>query len=212
MTYRYFDTPQGGLASFAAFLLVMAVDEPTMADLTLYDFSRRLYDRRLEVLQWPLEIVGLPGAYIPIGHALAHWARRRGARDSSAIIAAAWSGWVAVRAMRLVIHRPRPPRPPGRGPKRESTFPSGHTVGLTTLALVAADVLERGGLLTPREMRAAAIGVPLLIGATRIYVREHWLTDVIGGWTLGAAVAAGCLYAVRRRPNRQPRRTASRST
>src|SRR5207237_6449267 len=67
--------------------------------------------------------------------------------------------------------------------------PSGHTTGLTALAIVAADVLENEHMLTTRQARALRIGLPLAIGMNRVYVREHWLTDVLGGWALGVAVA-----------------------
>lgn len=177
------------LAALAAFLLVAAIDEPTALDRDFYDLASRWYDRRLELAQRPLEIIGLPGAYIPLAHLIAHALRKRRKRGGGVIVAASWSAWLALRAMRLVVHRPRPPRPRGRKPKHESTFPSGHTVGLTTLALVASDVLAREGLVDRRTAPMLAIGVPLAIGANRVYVREHWLTDVLGGWALGATVA-----------------------
>lgn len=194
------------LGAVAALVIIGALDEPTALDRAIYDLAGRFYDRRVELAQRPLEIVGLPGAYIPIGYLIAHSLQKRGRRGAPVIVAASWSGWLALRAMRLIVYRPRPPRPPGRGPKRESTFPSGHTTGLTALALVTAHVLGRQGLLTRREARALGLGVPLAIGANRVYVREHWLTDVLGGWALGAAVAAGCLVIVRSPPKRRLRR------
>jgi len=199
------------LTALTAFMLVAALDEPTPLDRALYRLAAQLADRRLELAQRPLELLGLPGAYIPVAHLLARALRRNGKRGGNEVIVAAWAGWLALRAMRLMIHRPRPPRPPGRGPKRESTFPSGHSTGLTALSIVLAEVLAREGLLTRRQARTLGIGVPLAIGANRVYVREHWLTDVLGGWTLGASVAAGALAVVRRGPRRQTR-AASRST
>ena len=195
-----------------AFVLVATLDEPTRLDRALYDLAGRFYDRRVELAQRPLEIVGLPGGYIPIAYLIARALRRGGRGGHDTIVTAAWSAWLSLRAMRLLIKRPRPPRPPGRGPKRESTFPSGHTVGLTTLALVLADVLAREGLLTPREARALGFGVPIVIGANRVYVREHWFTDVLGAWALGAGVAAGCRQFVRRRASARQPRVARRST
>lgn len=186
------------LAALAAFLAVAAIDEPTALDWTLYDLAERLYDHRVELAQRPIEILGLPGAYIPVAYLLARWVGKRGKRGGDEIVIAAWSGWLAVRALRLVVHRRRPPRPRGRAPKRESTFPSGHTVGLTTVALVAADVLARDRLLGRGAARALGLGIPLMVGANRVYVREHWLTDVVGGWTLGTAVA-GTVLAVRQK-------------
>jgi len=34
-----------------------------------------------------------------------------------------------------------------------------------------------------------AVGASLLVGMTRPYLGVHWPSDVIGGWSLGAAVA-----------------------
>jgi membrane-associated phospholipid phosphatase len=49
-------------------------------------------------------------------------------------------------------------------------------------------VLEHEQILTRRQATVLRLGLPLLIGVDRVYVREHWFTDVLGGWTLGAAV------------------------
>jgi undecaprenyl-diphosphatase len=37
-----------------------------------------------------------------------------------------------------------------------------------------------------------AIGLTLLVGATRIYLGVHWTSDVLAGWAAGAAWAALC--------------------
>jgi membrane-associated phospholipid phosphatase len=197
------------LGAFATFCVVAALHEPTVLDRVVYDLAGRLYDRHVERAQHPLEIIGLPGAYIPAAYLIARAMRRHGRRGGSALVVAAWSGWLSLRLVRLFFHRPRPPRPPRRGPKRESTFPSGHTTGLTTLAIVAATVLEREGLLTPGQARLLRVGLPLTIGVSRIYVREHWLTDVLGAWALGGTVAASCLSVVRRPTTRGQRRRAA---
>jgi len=187
------------LAALGAFCVIALIDEPSPLDLAAYEFSARHHSRPLELIQRPLEIFGLPGVYIPAAIILARELRRHGQRGDVGLVNAAMAGWIALRLSRLVIHRPRPPRPPGRGPKSESTFPSGHTTGLTALAIVAADVLENEHMLTRRQARALRIGLPLAIGMNRVYVREHWLTDVLGGWALGAGVALACLSGSRRR-------------
>ena len=190
---------RASLAALGAFCVIALIDEPSPLDLAAYEFSARHHSRPLELIQRPLEIFGLPGVYIPAAIILARELRRHGQRGDVGLVNAAMAGWIALRLSRLVIHRPRPPRPPGRGPKSESTFPSGHTTGLTALAIVAAEVLENEHMLTRRQARALTIGLPLAIGMNRVYVREHWLTDVLGGWALGAGVALACLSGSRRR-------------
>ncbi|HKW09307.1 MAG TPA: phosphatase PAP2 family protein [Gemmatimonadaceae bacterium] len=185
---------RAALAALAAFVLTALIDEPTALDRALYARAGRGYNRRLERAQRPLEVFGLPGVHIPLAFTLAGRMRRRGRRGGSTIAMAAVAAWAAVRLSRVFLYRPRPPRPPGRGPKSESTFPSGHTTEMTALALVVAQVLADERMLTPRQASALRVGLPLLMGADRVYVREHWLTDVLGGWALGAAVGSSVLF------------------
>lgn len=193
-------------AALLVFGLIAAIGEPTELDRGLYDWASRHYGRRLELMQRPIEILGLPGAYIPIALLIARRLRRRQRRGGATITKAAFAGWFALRLSRLIIHRPRPPRPPHRRAKSESTFPSGHTTGVTALAIVAARVLHDEQTLTGRQAAALALGWPLVTAANRVYVREHWLTDVLGGFALGSsaalAVLAGRPVASARGPGR----------
>lgn len=186
-------------AALVVFGLAAAIDEPTALDRALYDWASCNYDRRLELAQLPIEILGLPGAYIPVALLIARHLRRRTRRGGASITTAAFAGWLAVRLSRLVIHRPRPPRPPHRRPKGESTFPSGHTTGVTALAVVAALTLRHERMLTNSQAAALGIGWPLVTAANRVYVREHWLTDVLGGLALGLTAATGVLALGRSR-------------
>lgn len=75
-------------------------------------------------------------------------------------------------------------------------FPSGHaanTVALvTSVALVVGVVLEksRGGR---RLVFFASAICGAVMGATRIVLNVHWLSDVVGGICLGFTVAAVCV-------------------
>ena len=175
---------------FAVLARVAAVSEPTRIDRRVHDLAASTYRRALELALLPIEIVGLPGIYIPVAGLMSRRLRRRHGRKAKAgvIVGAAAAGWLALRATRLVFNRTRPPRPPHRGPKKESSFPSGHTTGLTALATAAGLVLERNRIVSPLAARAIALGIPLVVGFNRVYVREHWLTDVVGGWLLGGGV------------------------
>lgn len=103
---------------------------------------------------------------------------------------AAWAGWLVHRGIKLVFVRERPHR---RGQRRRvDSYPSGHTTGTTALAVTAAQVLARQGLVSPRRAALIGVGAPLLMGVYRVIDDEHWATDVIGGWLLGASIAFMC--------------------
>jgi membrane-associated phospholipid phosphatase len=180
-------------AALGAFGLVAQLDEPTLLDREVYDWARRNYGRRIELAQWPIELFGLPGVYIPAALLVGRELGTRGKAGGGTVTAGALAGWAAVRLSRLVIHRPRPPRPRGRHSKSESTFPSGHTTGVTAMALVAASVLHDEQMLTAGQALLLALGLPLVTGLNRVYVREHWLTDVLGGLTLGLSAGLAIL-------------------
>lgn len=146
--------------------------------------------RRLRRLTVPLYPLGLPGVLIPAAHLIALRLRRQRLPGGTAIVASAWLGWLSHRAIKLSYARQRPKR---RGVAlRTDSYPSGHTNDVTAVALTMARVLERDGILSRRDARLLAIGAPAIMGAYRLIDDEHWITDVVGGWLLGAAIAYAC--------------------
>lgn len=97
------------------------------------------------------------------------------------------------------------------------SFPSGHAVAgaATAVALVLV-------LLPPGRERLrwelAAVGFAFVMAFSRVYLRAHWLSDVVAGVLLGAGVALGCaglvtevrdLFLRRRSPVEQPASTGT---
>lgn len=63
------------------------------------------------------------------------------------------------------------------------SFPSGHSAYVTAWLAAAA-------LTGRRALIAAAVVIVLAVGLSRLYLHVHYLTDVLGGFALGAAVFA----------------------
>jgi len=82
----------------------------------------------------------------------------------------------------------------GRG-----SFPSGHMLRGTALALGTALVLAGSRRILAVRLIVAAYVVEL--AWTRVYLNEHWASDVIGGFLLGVG-AALAVVAVPRLPGR----------
>ena len=80
------------------------------------------------------------------------------------------------------------------------SFPSGHTVQAVavygTLALLLSGGRSRRIQVV---MWSAAALVALAVGASRLYLGVHWLTDVLAGYALGGlvvVVAAAAMLAL----------------
>lgn len=138
----------------------------------------------------PLFPLGLPVVYITVACITARWLRQRRRGGGPAIVSSAVLGWFAQRVAKMAYPRERPRRPSVK--RRTDSYPSGHTTGVTAVALSTAYVLARQDLISKRRAVAIAAGAPAIMGAYRILDDEHWTTDVFGGWLLGGAVALAC--------------------
>ncbi|HEY2054968.1 MAG TPA: phosphatase PAP2 family protein, partial [Solirubrobacterales bacterium] len=75
-----------------------------------------------------------------------------------------------------------------------SSFPSGHAAHSVIYVWAATTIVVR---LRPGMARATLVvvaGVVLtaLVGLSRVYLNVHYLSDVSGGWALGAAAFSLC--------------------
>jgi membrane-associated phospholipid phosphatase len=113
-------------------------------------------------------------------------ARRRVAEGLAVASGMALTVW-AVHWAKDAVDRPRPANP--LVSTMDQSYPSGHAA-YAVIYVVAAVVIGR---MYPRwtgraVLVGAAIVLALLIGATRIYLRAHYFSDVIGGYGLAAGI------------------------
>ena len=101
------------------------------------------------------------------------------------------AGWllllVAVNVAKVVYDRERPPS--GFVDTFNAAYPSGHTAYAVSL-VACATVLVRAGVNWAVRIAAVTVAVILVVvvALTRVYLRAHFLTDVLGGAALGVAI------------------------
>jgi membrane-associated phospholipid phosphatase len=110
---------------------------------------------------------------------------RRDLRAALYVVATAAGAVLLYDIAKLLVARPRPP---GGVDLAGYSFPSGHTVATTAVWGALAFLLARGAAPWLRwTLLVAAALIALVVGASRIALDAHWLTDVVGGLALGAA-------------------------
>ncbi|WP_258053020.1 phosphatase PAP2 family protein [Streptomyces sp. Ru73] len=124
---------------------------------------------------------------------LVGWLVWRGVRVLAAWVAATSAlGTLLQQGIKAAVDRPRPVWPDPVDAAHYASFPSGHAMTAMVGAGLALWVLRE------RAAPAAwqwAVGVPAAVsvvgvGCTRLYLGVHWLSDVLAGWLLGAALVA----------------------
>ena len=113
-------------------------------------------------------------------------------RSSAFFLAAAISGGLLLSSLaKSGFSRPRPDLVPHGVEVMTASFPSGHSmmaaVTYLTLAVMLARTADQWGMRIFYIALAAILTV--LVGISRIYLGVHWPSDVLAGWTLGAAWA-----------------------
>ncbi|MEO7555427.1 MAG: phosphatase PAP2 family protein [Acidimicrobiales bacterium] len=97
--------------------------------------------------------------------------------------------------LKPVFGRDRPPIGTRLISEASFAFPSGHAaMAMTVLGMAAVLAPSLLGHPRARGIQVALVTAALCVGASRLYLGVHWLSDVVGGVLLGGAFAA--LFAV----------------
>jgi undecaprenyl-diphosphatase len=116
------------------------------------------------------------------------------------LLVAVGGGTIVSTLLKNVFDRPRPDLVPHGSLVYTSSFPSGHSM-LSAVAFLTLGALLASGQ-TNWRIRVYLIGLAVflavLVGISRVYLGVHWPTDVLAGWTAGAAWALLCWVVAER--------------
>ena len=114
-------------------------------------------------------------------------ARRRRWIDAAALAAGAGLSYAAAHVAKGVYDRPRPSG--GLIETALSSYPSAHALYAVTLVACATVLVRAGAGWAARfAVVAVAVAAVAVVALSRVYLRAHFLTDVLGGVALGVAV------------------------
>ncbi|HEX2074860.1 MAG TPA: phosphatase PAP2 family protein [Geodermatophilus sp.] len=149
-------------------------------------------DDRAEALSGLLEVLTAPGSsafrFAVFAPVLIWLAVRHAWRTAAWVLVAIALIGPVTRFLKDLVGRVRPAFEDGGASYDGLSYPSGHSSGIATLVTVAL-VLAWPRLTAPARRRALAVGIALavLVGLTRMWLGVHFLSDVVGGWSLGVA-------------------------
>jgi len=128
------------------------------------------------------------------------WRRRS---EAAGLLLSTGGGAILSRAFKALVARPRPSAElVGFAYKSsEASFPSGHVIFYVCyfgfLFFTAYALLPRGSLRRRAALALAPLPI-LVVGLSRVYLRAHWPSDVLGAYLLGGVWLGFSLAMYRR--------------
>jgi len=118
-----------------------------------------------------------------------------GKRGAALLVAVSVGGGTLLSTvLKIGFDRPRPDLVAHLVDVRTLSFPSGHAmlsaITYLTLGVLIARVSPKRRIKV--YVTVVALILTLCIGLSRIYLGVHWPTDVLAGWSIGAAWAMAC--------------------
>jgi undecaprenyl-diphosphatase len=114
-------------------------------------------------------------------------------------------------ALKQVYERPRPPLElrDAAAHHADASYPSGHTMAATINFGLLGYCYVRWGRGRRPLVAALLCAAVLLVALTRVYLRAHWVTDVLGGMCAGGAWLALWVAGAEALRHRRARRLAA---
>lgn len=195
----------GGLAFFGLADEVMEGDTRDLDHAILYglreaaDPSNPLGPRWLQTAAADVTALGsITDLTLIVAIVAGAFAAMRRFREAAILIAAPLSGMLVSQLVKHLVGRERPPMALHAVEVMNPSFPSGHAMLSAVVYLTLAALLARFS--ERRRLKAYAVCagalLTLLVGMSRVYLGVHWPSDVLAGWSLGAAWALAWWLAV----------------
>jgi undecaprenyl-diphosphatase len=175
---------------FAANAITLRDDDLITGDRTAFDWSDRM---RTEGLEHVAKVLSALGALPTVGIAVlvtvvaVLMRRPRQIIESVALVGGLAVTYVAVHVAKAAVDRPRPQD--SLVDTAGSSYPSAHAAyALTWVAIAFVLTRTLPGLARTTVAIIVSIVLAALIGLSRVYLRAQYLSDVVGGWGMAAAI------------------------
>jgi undecaprenyl-diphosphatase len=118
-------------------------------------------------------------------------------QEAALLIVAVVGGLLISSLLKAGFDRPRPDLVPHGSIVSSRSFPSGHSMlsAVTYLTIGAISARLREDRRVKIYILVMAVLTTMLVGISRVYLGVHWPTDVLAGWTIGAAWALLCWFS-----------------
>ncbi|MFH8804119.1 phosphatase PAP2 family protein [Streptomyces sp. NPDC017936] len=106
-------------------------------------------------------------------------------------------GTLLQQGLKAAVGRARPVWPDPVDSAHYASYPSGHALTATVVLGLLLWLLHRRGARPAVWRTAVAVAVVSVVGVglTRVWLGVHWLSDVLGGWLMGAMLVALAIAA-----------------
>lgn len=193
----------GGTLGFALVLLFVLLGDPMVVDLRVTLAMQRVRPPGLTELMLAVSWLGFRPQMPLIAVGVVTGLLWRGLRIEAAFAFLAFASYL-LNIIKELVQRPRPAADLDGivvvFTVGGSSFPSGHTLTYTIfygfLAYLAYTLVRPNA--ARRALLALLLGVIALVGPSRVYLGQHWFTDVLASYLLGSALLVALLTAYRR--------------